>query len=231
LDNKWINSLGNRQVRFSSLPTGNYIFSVRASRDGINWKEAANSIRVIVHPALWQSWWFKIGVSLLLGLLLYWLFRMRISKIKEREKLKGSYERKIATIEMSSLRAQMNPHFMFNSLNSINNFILKNDPDNASGYLTKFSRLMRLILDNSRNEWVTLDSELKALGLLSTGSIRFDDAFDHRIEITGDVNPEAVQFHPDHSTIFECHLAGFTSQRTRRKAGYTYLENDSLNMK
>jgi len=197
LDNKWINSLGNRQVRFSSLPTGNYTFSVRASRDGINWKEAANSIKVIVHPAFWQSLWFRVGISLLLGLLLYWLFRMRISKIKEREKLKGVYERKIATIEMSSLRAQMNPHFMFNSLNSINNFILKNDPDNASGYLTKFSRLMRLILDNSRNEWVTLENELKALGLyIELEALRFDDAFDHRIEITGDVNPEAVQVPP-----------------------------------
>jgi sensor histidine kinase YesM len=63
---------------------------------------------------------------------------MRISKIKEREILKHEYERKIAAVEMGSLRAQMNPHFMFNSLNSINNFILKNDPDNASGYLTKF---------------------------------------------------------------------------------------------
>jgi LytS/YehU family sensor histidine kinase len=122
---------------------------------------------------------------------------MRISKIKEREKLKGNYERKIATIEMSSLRAQMNPHFMFNSLNSINNFILKNDPDNASGYLTKFSRLMRLILDNSRNEWVSLENELRALGLyIELEALRFDYAFEHLIEITGDVNPETVQIPP-----------------------------------
>jgi sensor histidine kinase YesM len=122
---------------------------------------------------------------------------MRISKIKEGEMLTRQYEKKIATVEMGSLRAQMNPHFMFNSLNSINNFILKNDPDNASGYLTKFSRLMRLILDNSRNEWVLLENELKALELyIELEALRFDNAFDYRIEVTEDVNPEAVLVPP-----------------------------------
>lgn len=83
---------------------------------------------------------------------------------------------------MHALRAQMNPHFMFNSLNSINNFILKNDPDNASGYLTKFSRLMRLILDNSRSEWVVLENELRALELyIQLEVVRFDEVFDYEL--------------------------------------------------
>src|SRR6188508_2969786 len=100
-------------------------------------------------------------------------------------------------MEMQALRAQMNPHFMFNSLNSINNFILKNDPDNASDYLTKFSRLMRLILDNSRSEWVLLENELKALQLyIELEAVRFDNAFKYSMEVTKDVDPETMMVPP-----------------------------------
>jgi ligand-binding sensor domain-containing protein len=106
-------------------------------------------------------------------------------------------ERQTAEMEMQALRAQMNPHFMFNSLNSINNFILKNDPDNASEYLTRFSRLMRLILDNSREEWVTLENEIKALELyIEMEAIRFDNVFEHHIRIAPDVNPLSVMVPP-----------------------------------
>jgi ligand-binding sensor domain-containing protein/putative methionine-R-sulfoxide reductase with GAF domain len=116
----------------------------------------------------------------------------------EEEKLKAETslvetERQTAEMEMQALRAQMNPHFMFNSLNSINNFILKNDPDNASQYLTRFSRLMRLILDNSREEWVLLENELKALQLyIEMEAIRFDNVFDYKISMALDVNPSSV---------------------------------------
>ena len=102
-------------------------------------------------------------------------------------------QRQTAEMEMQALRAQMNPHFMFNSLNSINNFILKNDPDNASQYLTRFSRLMRLILDNSREEWVLLENEIKALQLyIEMEAIRFDNVFDYKISTALDVNPSSV---------------------------------------
>jgi ligand-binding sensor domain-containing protein len=197
VDNDWINNGSNTSVRFTSLEPGNYTFKVAASLNGKDWFDAKEPFSFVIHPPFWQSWWFRILVVLLIGLLVYGLFRQRISKIKEREKLKREYEKKIAEVEMSSLRAQMNPHFMFNSLNSINNFILKNDPDNASGYLTKFSRLMRLILDNSRSEWVLLENELKALELyISLEALRFDHAFDYSIEITKDIDAASIMVPP-----------------------------------
>ncbi len=196
-DKEWVNSGNNRQVRYNSLRPGKYVFKVRSSRDGVNWTEAANNISIIIHPAFWQTWWFKGSLLLFIALGTWWLYRRRIGKVRKDERLKNEYEKKIAETEMQALRAQMNPHFMFNSLNSINNFILKNDPDNASGYLTKFSRLMRLILDNSRSEWVLLENELKALQLyIELEAVRFDDAFIHSLEITGDINPERVTVPP-----------------------------------
>lgn len=92
-------------------------------------------------------------------------------------------KQRLSEVEMKALRAQMNPHFLFNSLNSINNFILKNDADNASAYLTRFARLVRLILDNSRHEWVSLEQELQALKLyIELEQLRFDQTFDYKIQ-------------------------------------------------
>jgi ligand-binding sensor domain-containing protein len=197
IDKNWVNSLTQRQVNYNSLPQGTYIFKVRASADGINWKESVNQITIIIAPAFWETWWFKLLLLLLIAGCIYYLFRRRIASIQEKEKIKTNYEKKIAEVEMSSLRAQMNPHFMFNSLNSINNFILKNDADNASGYLTKFSRLMRLILDNSRSEWVLLENELKALQLyIELEAVRFDNAFSYSLEVTQDVDAQTVKVPP-----------------------------------
>jgi hypothetical protein len=197
VDKDWISAGSNTSVRFNSLGPGHYTFKVSASLNGKDWYDAKEPFSFVIHPPFWQRWWFRILVLLLAGLVVYGLFRLGITKIKEREKLKREYERRIAEVEMSSLRAQMNPHFMFNSLNSINNFILKNDPDNASGYLTKFSRLMRLILDNSRSEWVLLENELKALGLyIELEALRFDHAFGYSIEITKDINAASIMVPP-----------------------------------
>ena len=88
----------------------------------------------------------------------------------------------ITLSDMAALRAQMNPHFIFNALNSINSFIVENKPHAASDYLTKFSKLIRLILENSRNSTNTLDRELEILRLyLLMESTRFEGAFAYEI--------------------------------------------------
>lgn len=97
--------------------------------------------------------------------------------------------KKVSELEMKSLRSQMNPHFMFNSLNSINNFIVKNDQENASDYLTNFAQLMRIILENSRQDWVSLESELKALRLyIDMEKLRFENLFFYHESIADEIN-------------------------------------------
>ncbi len=98
---------------------------------------------------------------------------------------------------MQALRAQMNPHFIFNSLNSINRFILQNDKHQASEYLTKFSRLVRLILQNSQASFITLESELEALKLyLELEVLRFDNQFGYTIEIDEDIETTIIKVPP-----------------------------------
>ena len=196
-DKDWVYTGNNSSVRFTSLQPGMYTFYIAASLNGKDWYHSAHPLTFQIKPPFWETWWFRLLAVLLISYLIFYFAKDRINKIKQREKLKGDYERKIAEVEMQALRAQMNPHFMFNSLNSINNFILKNDPENASGYLTKFSRLMRLILDNSRSEWVLLENELKALELyIELESVRFDKSFDYAIEVTKDISLETVLIPP-----------------------------------
>jgi len=98
---------------------------------------------------------------------------------------------------MQALRAQMNPHFIFNSLNSINRFILQNNKTQASVYLTKFSKLVRMILQNSQASMITLESELEALKLyLDLESLRFEYHFTYNISVPKDTDIEVLKVPP-----------------------------------
>jgi hypothetical protein len=115
----------------------------------------------------------------------------------ESEKAKAEFQQQTTVLEMQALRAQMNPHFIFNSLNSINRFILENNKTQASEYLTKFSRLVRLILQNSQASLITLESELEALQLyLELEAVRFDHHFEFKINVEKDLDISAIKVPP-----------------------------------
>jgi LytS/YehU family sensor histidine kinase len=115
----------------------------------------------------------------------------------EKETQLSLLQHKAAQLEMHALRAQMNPHFLFNSLNSINRFILQNNSEQASQYLTKFSRLMRLILQNSQSELIPLENELEALRLyLELEAVRFDHHFSYVVQVDPEVDVSALKVPP-----------------------------------
>jgi LytS/YehU family sensor histidine kinase len=106
-------------------------------------------------------------------------------------------QRKMTEVEMQALRAQMNPHFIFNCLNSINRYIVKSDQQTASLYLTKFAKLIRLILDNSNNKNVFLSHELEALKLyIDMEALRFDKKFSYSIEVDPGVSADSIELPP-----------------------------------
>ena len=115
----------------------------------------------------------------------------------ESEKTKAELQQQAAELEMQALRAQMNPHFIFNSLNSINMFILENNKLQASEYLSKFSRLVRLILQNSQETFIPLEKELEALQLyLELESLRFEQKFEYKIQIDDEVDTTVLKVPP-----------------------------------
>ncbi len=200
-DKDWVQGGSLRTAQYAQLPPGNYVFKVKASNGEGGWGAEKTLLKVVIVPAFWQTLAFKIVVFAALAMAAWALYRWRIRQIKEREEMKTAFQKRIAEVEMSALRAQMNPHFVFNCLNSINSYIQLSDPDTASGYLTKFSRLIRLVLDNSREEMVPLEKELEALrlyveleALRFEGRFRFEINLDENLDTTGlDIPPMLIQ--------------------------------------
>ncbi len=122
------------------------------------------------------------------------------NKLIENQKiaqLTNEFENKIAETEISALRSQMNPHFIFNCLNSIKLYSLENDSKAASDYLTKFSRLIRLVLENSRSEKVTLENELATLQLyIEMEAMRFKDKVKFYFNIAKEIDQQFIDIPP-----------------------------------
>jgi len=106
-------------------------------------------------------------------------------------------QKQFSELEMQALRAQMNPHFIFNCLSSINSFILKNKTEEASDYLTKFSRLIRMVLNNSKRAFISLEDELETLGLyLEMERLRFKDSFEYSFTYNNSVEVSNIFIPP-----------------------------------
>ena len=121
----------------------------------------------------------------------------RILAEKELQLQKLENERRITDLEMMALRSQMNPHFIFNCLNSINRFVLRNDTEAASGYLTKFSKLMRMVLENSKQVLIPLEEEVKCLELyIQMEQFRCKNSFRYYIRYHDGVNVSEAMIPP-----------------------------------
>jgi tetratricopeptide (TPR) repeat protein len=136
------------------------------------------------------------------GLLLWQFLRYRNRVEHEREameKLRAeeAHLRQLQETELHALRSQMNPHFIFNCFNAVKSLVLKNENEAASQYITKFSKLVRMVLENSRSEWISLEQELNILTLyLDIEQTRFNNSFQYWINIEGDVDTEGVKIPP-----------------------------------
>ncbi len=130
------------------------------------------------------------------------LLRLQLEKEKiarelEIEKKQAEFHQQATELEMQALRAQMNPHFIFNCLSSINWFIIENNSEAASDYLTRFSRLIRMVLINSQKSIISLEDELKMLELyLDMERLRFENSFDYNIRISTEIDKEAILIPP-----------------------------------
>ncbi|WP_055395147.1 tetratricopeptide repeat-containing sensor histidine kinase [Flagellimonas eckloniae] len=142
-----------------------------------------------------------IGGLLLLAIiggLLFYTMRQRLRNQKilaaKNEALnKSELSKELQTLEMKALRAQMNPHFLFNSLNSINTMILSDETENASKYLSKFSKLVRLLLENSEQPKVSLKDEIDLLkAYIQLEAIRFNNKMDYTIEVDPEIDQEST---------------------------------------
>jgi signal transduction histidine kinase len=176
----------NTFVKYEQLLPGEYEFQVRASteRPGVNPRIA--TVSIIVTPIYWQTWWFRLFI-IVTFVAIFTSITVVYFNAKNKETLSN---KKLIESQLNSLRAQINPHFIFNSLNSIQDFILDQQPRMANIYLTKFASLMRMIVEHSKKEFTSLTEETEFLELyLSLEKLRLNNNLDIKIDIDTEIEP------------------------------------------
>lgn len=183
-----------RDIVFDPLPYGDYKLEIQAKiKEGIWTVQNQLSIDFSVRPPFWHAIWFIVLAVLIVAAAIFMIVRWRIMQIRRKGEEKTAMNKKLVEMEMKALRAQMNPHFIFNVLSSIQYYILYNDSISAQNYLSKFARLIRIMLDNSRVTFVSLEKELTLLKLyLDLENLRFEEKFMYEIEVDAEINQNEV---------------------------------------
>lgn len=198
-DSTW-NYTDNRRVQYLGLPSGDYSFEVAARIDQYTWNETPTSFSFQIHPHYSQTRWFQVLLGLVIFLILAGIvfFRLRQLRIREaRNRTLQEARLKAKEAELAALRNQMNPHFVFNALNSIQTFIFKNDVPQASYYLGRFAQLMRDGLEFSMQEYITLSEELAFLkAYLELEALRYPGEFTYQITLDEALEPDQVSLPP-----------------------------------
>ena len=193
-DKLWSPPSPENSAKYSNLPPGKYQLLVKSCNDEKIWTPNPVEYSFEILKPFWKKWWFVLGVSLLFSAIVYVFVRQRISKIKliERNNLNAQIEK--ANNELKALRAQMNPHFIFNSLNSIQHFVINHEEKSAVKYLGKFSKLIRKILNNSEEAFISLQEELSTLELyLELENLRFQNKFTYQIKIDDTIESDFIK--------------------------------------
>lgn len=159
INSDWVNANTKQFANYTDLDPGEYTFSVKAENGGET--IATTSFKIIIAPPFWRTWWFTLLAVLAIAFVIFILVRRRIQAIKRQAELK----QKLVETEMMALRSQMNPHFIFNCLNAIDNLIQTNQPDKATTYLARFAKLIRYLLESSNNNLVPFYKDFETLQL------------------------------------------------------------------
>lgn len=165
VDKDWTPATEINVATYPNLLPGDYTFNVQTAIDE-DWDQEPIQITFSIDQPYWEKFWFKFayysaGILIIIIIVLIILIRQRRKSKALNEKLK--LEKNLLELEQKALRLQMNPHFIFNVLNSIHNLIILNDSDKARYALSKFSKLMRQVLENSREKLISIDDEIETL--------------------------------------------------------------------
>jgi hypothetical protein len=183
IDSEWRTTI-HRSVQYPMLNPGNYTFKLKAvNYQGVE-TEKPLQLNFIIKKPYYDTIWFRTLIAAVICSIILLIFSIKLRVEKKRVSLTHSMN----LYRQQALSAQMNPHFIYNSLNSIQNYILQNNRETSSKYLSLFSRLMRQILENSQNRLISLKEEIDALKLyVDLELIRFRDNFDFRLEIDNEL--------------------------------------------
>jgi ligand-binding sensor domain-containing protein len=184
-DSNWVYT-NTREIQFNQLPYGSYKVEIQAKREHDDWNGSVSFIQlpIVCKPPFWATTWFWITAFSIFTLFLILFFKNRINNLRLRQKQQEDLRQKINDTEQMALKAQMNPHFIFNSLNSIQQYVIESDVEGANKFISGFSKLIRQTLEFSSKELITLDEEVSYLSTyLELEKARMESAFIYNVNV------------------------------------------------
>jgi hypothetical protein len=192
LSNEWQIS-NSSKIILNSLPPGKYTLKVFGL--GYNGKQSYTStdLDFEIKPHLWQTWWFRLLLALIVLVILVIIINSYFQKRRNKKLETLNYEKKIAELELQAIKAQINPHFIYNCLNSIQFLLYKKDYKETENYLDVFSQMIRKTLHYSEKTFMPVQEEIEYLSLyLNMEKLRLKDLFDYKISVSEKVNKNWV---------------------------------------
>ena len=191
----------NRTITYNNLPPGSYTFFLSVKQPDGRWLNSKTALHITIIPAWWQTNWFKIACLIAGGALAFVLIRWRISTVRKQEKEKAKrlqekskIEKELLELEAKALRAQMNPHFIFNCLNSIKSLIQQHEEEKSVTYLTTFSKLIRTLFNNADTKEISLHDEIETCKLyLQLEAMRFDAKFSYSVNTDENIDLKSIR--------------------------------------
>ena len=191
-NDEWRNVEHNNFIYLDNLEAGKYDLQVKLTSIARRWPEQIRQLQLIIQPPFWQTWWFICSTLLMAGFIGFLLYWNRIRNIRYRNNL----DKQLVELEIKALHTQMNPHFIFNCLNSIKEMIITGQKDNASRYLSTFAQLLRDTLEQSTQPFTSLEENIHHLErYISIEKIRFDN-FKYTINLDKLLIPSEIQLPP-----------------------------------
>ena len=183
----------NSELVLNSLNHGNYTVEFALNSDF----KKTTKIHFTINRPFWLQFPFIFGASITILALVYWLYRINIKKIQKRNQMvldKINLEKNVNQSKLKAIKSQMNPHFFYNALNTLQSFILSNEKRLAIDYLSKFSNLTRTILEMTEKDFISIAEEIKTLQLyLDIEKGRFDEDFSYEIQVEKNIDQESIK--------------------------------------
>ncbi len=196
-DKEWSPNTDINYIKYDNLPPGKYNFKVKSCNNEGVWNIEPVTFTFTIQAPFYKTWWFIVLCLISIIFLVILIFRIRVIQIKRKQQLEFEQLVEVSKAELKALRAQMNPHFVFNSLNSIQHYILNSKGNEAAKYLNKFAKLIRIILNNSEKSTVTINEDIEALKLyLELERMRFENKFDYSIVIDSSIDGDYDEIPP-----------------------------------
>lgn len=189
-----VTTVDGNELLLENLDAGTYRLSVYGLNNSGIKSPQPEVFEITINAPFWKTWWFILLASVLVLLLIFLVTRSIIRSIRKKEEAKTKVNKLMADYQITALQAQMNPHFIFNAINTIQGYILEKNEEEAYNYLSKFGKLIRNVLHHSQQRLLLLDQELEVMNLyIELEQLRFDNCFDYELHLSERVTAESIQ--------------------------------------